>query len=96
MSCDVCSLFPPGSLVVVKQGRYAGSVFVTIGIAGTDNDARILIADGRRIKAGKPKKKNARHIERTGVILGEVTRRLERGKALDDGWLCEVIARGGR
>ncbi|MDR3354389.1 MAG: hypothetical protein LBO21_05075 [Synergistaceae bacterium] len=80
----------------MKRGRFAGSVFVTLGIADAENNARVLIADGRRIKAGRPKKKNARHLERTGVLLCEVAHRLEKGESLDDGWLCEVIARGGR
>jgi hypothetical protein len=65
-------------------------------VVDAENNAKILIADGRRIRAGRPKRKNARHVERTGVVLGEVAQRLARGEAIDDGWLCEVIARSGR
>jgi ribosomal protein L14E/L6E/L27E len=80
----------------VKRGRFSGSVFVTLGIADAENNARILIADGRRFKAGRPKKKNARHLERMDAVLSKVEQRLKKGETLDDGWLCEVIARGER
>jgi ribosomal protein L14E/L6E/L27E len=91
MSCDNCETFPLGSLVVVKRGKHAGSVFVIVGIEG--KNGRILIADGRKISATRPKRKNLRHVEATGGISSLVAQRLAGGKFLDDGWLAEVVSR---
>ncbi|MDR3333037.1 MAG: hypothetical protein LBT08_10465 [Synergistaceae bacterium] len=55
-----------------------------------------MLADGRRFKVGRPKRKNVRHIDATGEVVIEVAQRLERGDSLDDGWLCEILSRGGR
>jgi ribosomal protein L14E/L6E/L27E len=87
-------IFPLGSLVVVKRGRHAGSVFVVIGIGGElDENDRVLIADGRKISVRKPKRKNLRHVGMTGKVSVEVSQRLAGGKRLDDGWLAQIISR---
>jgi hypothetical protein len=86
--------FPLGSVVLVKRGHHAGSVFVVIGVDNRGgSDDMPLIADGRHISARKPKRKNPRHISAVGVVSGDVAARLARGKRIDDGWLCEVISR---
>ncbi|MDR0763995.1 MAG: hypothetical protein LBE65_00170 [Synergistaceae bacterium] len=85
--------FPPGSLVIVKRGHHAGSVFAVLGILNERNRDRILIADGIRISAGKPKKKNPRHVTAAGIVSFDVAERLAGGRKIDDGWLAEVIAR---
>jgi ribosomal protein L14E/L6E/L27E len=85
--------FPLGSFVVVRQGKHAGSVFVVIGFGEkTEKNGRILIADGRKISVSRPKRKNPRHVETTGVVSREVAQRIEGGKSLDDGWLAQIIS----
>jgi hypothetical protein len=88
------SPFPLGSLVLVKRGHHAGSVFAVVGLecrSGTYD--RVLIADGRYISARKPKRKNMRHIVKSGVVVSELAARLAGGKNIDDGWLCEAVSR---
>ena len=86
--------FPLGSLVLVKRGHHAGSVFVVVGIESRDGkNEMLLIADGRHISARKPKRKNPRHVSAAGVVSGDVAARLAGGECIDDGWLCEVVSR---
>jgi hypothetical protein len=85
--------FPLGSLVIVKRGHHAGSVFAVIGTEGEGPGERVLIADGRRISARKPKRKNFGHVEPAGIVAGEIAARLAGGKFIDDGWLVFVISR---
>jgi ribosomal protein L14E/L6E/L27E len=94
MSCGNGEAFPLGGLVVVKRGKHVGSVFVVVGIdEKQEKNGRILIADGRKISAARPKRKNSRHVEATGIVSDLVRQRLAGGKFLDDGWLSEVIYR---
>jgi ribosomal protein L14E/L6E/L27E len=85
--------FPLGSLVIVKRGHHAGSVFAVLGILNEQNRDRILIADGMRISAGNPKRKNPRHVMSAGIVSSDVAERLAGGHKIDDGWLAEVISR---
>jgi hypothetical protein len=85
--------FPLGSSVVVRRGKHAGGVFAVVGIDDScGKDGKILIADGRKISAAKPKRKSPRHIELAGGIYREIGERLAEGKTLDDGWLCNIIS----
>jgi ribosomal protein L14E/L6E/L27E len=85
--------FPLGGLVVVKRGHHAGTIFAVIGICGGQNRDRILIADGKRISACNPKKKNPRHVMAAGIVSSDIAERLAGGRKIDDGWLAEVISR---
>jgi hypothetical protein len=86
--------FSPGSLVLVKRGHHAGSVFAVIGTGeNSEKNVRILIADGRKISARKPKRKNPLHVRAAGVESVEIARRVAGGKRIDDGWLAEIISR---
>lgn len=97
MSCDSDSIFPLGSLVVVKRGKYAGLMCAVIATdANAPNNGKILVADGTIVSVRRPKRKNAKHLERTGVISAEVADRLARGKKLDDGWLHAALLRHKR
>jgi microcompartment protein CcmK/EutM len=88
------SAFPLGSLVLVKRGHHAGSVFAVVGIErGAGKNELILIADGERISARKPKRKNPRHIVKAEIVSDEIATRLAGGKCIDDGWLAEVLNR---
>ena len=93
MSCGNDGLFPLGSLVIVKRGKYAGSACVVVGI--DPKDSRILIANGKSISTKHPKRKNIRHLQRTNFVFDEIKGRLARGEILDDGWLVNFLrARG--
>jgi len=88
------NVFPLGSLVLVKRGHHRGAVFAVIGIefnSGTSD--RVLIADGKYISARRPKRKNTRHIVKSGVVVCELAARLAGGKCIDDGWLFETVSR---
>jgi hypothetical protein len=86
--------FSPGSLVLVKRGHHAGSVFAVIGTSeNSEENVRILIADGRKISARRPKRKNPLHVQAAGVESAEIAQRLAGGKRIDDGWLAEIVSR---
>ena len=50
-----------GDIVVSVAGRDCGRCFLVIGSAG---DGYVLLADGRRRRVEKPKKKNLRHVRK--------------------------------
>jgi ribosomal protein L14E/L6E/L27E len=66
---------------------------VIIGIEESADGGRVLIADGRRVSAKKPKRKNLRHVEAAGKFSAEAAERLAGGKCLDDGWIAEILHR---
>jgi hypothetical protein len=80
--------FRVGDLVLVRQGKYAGSQFVVVGVEGS---ARVFIADGKHYPAAKPKKKNTLHLQKTRKYLEDVAERVAGGKPLDNGWLVQKL-----
>lgn len=76
--------FKVGDIVIVRQGRHRGSMFVVVG---TEGERRVFIADGGDYPAQKPKKKNVLHLQRTLMNLEDVAERVAGGKPLDNGWL---------
>jgi len=58
-----------GQIVRMKQGRDAGNYAVIIDIV---DDQYVLLADGEKRKANKPKKKNLHHIEIMDCVSPEV------------------------
>jgi ribosomal protein L24 len=82
-------VFVPGRLVLVKRGSCAGKWCVVLGV---DRDGRVLVADGRSRSARRPKRKNPRHLQPSGVVIEEVASLLSQGSELDDGRLSFLIA----
>lgn len=58
-----------GSIVEVIRGRDKGLLGVVVGFTG---DRLILIADGDKRKAEKPKKKNVLHVHKHSHISSDV------------------------
>ena len=56
-----------GDVVLVLAGHDAGRHCVTLGW----RDGRILLADGKLRTLEKPKGKNPKHLQTTGVVLDE-------------------------
>jgi ribosomal protein L14E/L6E/L27E len=54
-----------GSPVIGLAGRDKGSLFVAVGISG----GFVYIADGRKRKLEKPKRKNVKHISPVGTPI---------------------------
>ncbi len=54
-----------GMVVIPRAGHDAGRYHVIVAL---DGDA-VYIADGRRRKRGLPKRKNPRHLAKTGIVL---------------------------
>lgn len=78
-----------GDVVLVRQGKNKGKVFVVVGI---ESETRIFIADGSKYSVGKPKKKNVKHLQRTLMNLEDVAGRVAGGKPLDNGWLIQKVS----
>lgn len=77
-----------GDLVLIRQGKYAGSSFAVVGVEG---ETRAWVADGKHYPAAKPKKKNVLHLQRTRQYLEDVAERVAGGKPLDNGWLVQKL-----
>jgi len=63
-----------GQVVLVTQGKDAGTYAVVIGFEG---DRFVRIADGDKKRFDKPKKKNLRHIRPMPYVAEDVARSLE-------------------
>lgn len=81
--------FKPGDLVKVRQGKYAGNLFVVIS---TEGDSRAVIADGSFYKCERPKRKNVKHLQKTQINLEDVAGRIANGEIPDNGWLIREIS----
>ena len=78
--------FQAGDVVLVRRGRYAGTRFVVVG---TEGESRVFITDGRNYRTGKPKKKNAAHLQKTQMNLKDAAELVDGGNTLDNGWLIQ-------
>lgn len=78
-----------GDVVFVRQGKNKGKFFVVVKI---ESETRVFIADGSNYSAGKPKKKNVKHLQRTLMNLEDVAGRVAGGKPLDNGWLIQKVS----
>ena len=58
------------SVVIVKAGKEKNSRFVVTQVL---DDRFVLIADGRKRKLSRPKKKNILHLQATGMKIDSVT-----------------------
>lgn len=77
-----------GMVVTSRAGRDAGERYVVVGTAGDD---MVLVADGRRRSAGRPKRKNAKHLAVHGQA-GPIAERLREGRAVTDEDLRAALA----
>jgi len=77
-----------GMVVTSRAGRDAGDRYVVVGTAG---EGMVLVADGRRRGAGRPKRKNVKHLVVHGPA-GPVAGRLCEGEAVTDEELRAVLA----
>lgn len=78
-----------GDVVVVCRGKHIGVLFVVVG---TEEEGRVLIADGRKYKTASPKRKNPVHLRKMLINLKDVCVRIAGGKCLDNGWLAQQIS----
>ncbi len=77
-----------GMVVTSRAGRDAGDRYIVIGAAGADT---VLVADGRRRGASRPKRKNVKHLDIHGPA-GTLAGRLRDGGSATDEELREVLA----
>ncbi|MGI6702707.1 MAG: RNA-binding protein [Clostridia bacterium] len=66
-----------GQVVRSKAGRDKDAYFVVVGL---EKEQYLYIADGNLRKVDRPKKKKAKHLARTGIVLTEVAEKLKSGK----------------
>ncbi len=73
-------MFSIGQLVYSKNGRDKGFAFIVVGI----EDGYVYIADGKRRKLNKPKKKKIIHVQRVNRIDLDIKNKIESGAFLMD------------
>lgn len=78
-----------GMVVTSRAGRDAGDRYVVIGTAGADV---VLVADGRRRTADRPKKKNVKHVVAHGPAEPLAARLREGGVATDEELRAAIAA----
>lgn len=71
--------FGLGQLVYSKAGRDKGRAFLVVSLVG---NSFAYLVDGEMRKVEKPKKKNLKHLDSTGIIAYPIARKLERGESL--------------
>jgi ribosomal protein L14E/L6E/L27E len=77
-----------GMIVTSRAGRDAGDRYLVIGLAGAD---MVLVADGRRRGAAKPKRKNVKHLVVHGAA-GGLAERLRAGQTVTDEQVREALS----
>lgn len=75
-----------GTLVRAEAGRDKGSYFVAVGV----HDGFVEIADGRRRKAEKPKRKNPKHISPVDAQLTSGALTNKKLRQLINGYLTQI------
>lgn len=76
-------------VVTSRAGRDAGDRYVVVGAQGGDT---VLVANGRRRGAGRPKRKNVKHLAVHGPA-GSLADRLRSGQGVTDEDLRAVLTR---
>jgi hypothetical protein len=76
-----------GMVVTSRAGRDEGDRYVVIAASGDD---MALVADGRRRGAGRPKRKNVKHLVVHGPASGLIAR-LRAGEAVTDEELRDAL-----
>ena len=78
-----------GQVVYSKCGHDKGSILV---ISDIENEFLYLI-DGKTRKMDKPKKKKAKHVQKTNYLDEELKRKVENGEYLLDSDFSKAIKR---
>ncbi|MBT9258983.1 MAG: KOW domain-containing RNA-binding protein [Clostridiales bacterium] len=78
----------PGSIVRSRQGRDAGTFYVTLARL---DERYLLLTDGRKRPVRRPKKKNIRHVEVVAPPPGPLKVWIEAGRRPSDGKILEVL-----
>lgn len=68
-----------GQLVYSKAGRDKGKAFLVVSLVG---NSFAYLVDGEMRKVERPKKKNLKHLDNTGIIAEPIARKLEKGESL--------------
>lgn len=66
-----------GELVCSKAGRDTGRYYIVLEI---EKDTFLWLIDGRYRKSNNAKRKNYKHIRRTGLIAEDLVQKLQKGK----------------
>ena len=69
-------------------GRDKGGLFFVLE---TEGDF-LLLADGRRRRVERPKRKKRRHVQALGLPRGETAGKIERGEPVSNGELRRALA----
>ncbi len=77
-----------GRLVLSTQGRDKGKIYVIIGMC---ENGFLLVADGNQRVVERPKRKNPKHVEDTGINAFESTGAPDRGEDISDSMIRMAI-----
>jgi len=69
-----------GQIVYAKNGRDAGKPFIIVAAA----DGYVWLADGKRRKFARPKRKKSKHVRLTNRFADVLREKLENGQMIND------------
>ena len=81
-------IFEKADVVVSLNGRDEGKCFVVVGI----DDEYALLADGKRRRIEKPKRKKNKHIELEDKLAGQVAEKLIEGGKVTNNEIRRALA----
>lgn len=70
-----------GAVVYSTQGRDKDNYYVCVTDAA---DGFVFVCDGKSHKMAKPKRKNVKHLKRTGLTLTAIAEKIAGGKKVFD------------
>ncbi|MCD7778778.1 MAG: KOW domain-containing RNA-binding protein [Clostridiales bacterium] len=82
-------MFSIGQMVYSKNGRDKGEAFIIVGIEGD----YLLLADGKRRKLEKPKRKKMIHVQKVNKVDGDIKNKIENNMYLLDSDLRSSLKR---
>lgn len=81
-------LYPIGQLVLSIRGKDRGTFYVVVGFDGN----QLALVDAKRFNVSRPKRKNAKHVQRTSCCATGLVTLIEMGKNIDHGCFCQFLA----
>ena len=77
-----------GQIVYATRGRDVGQVFIVVAA----ENGYVMLADGKRRKFAKPKRKKNKHLQATNCFADVVKAKLESGQMIGDSDVRKALA----
>ena len=83
--------FTLGQIVISRQGKDAGLEYV---VSGFEPDGRVRLIRPLKYNVRNPKKKNAKHLQKTSRTAENLTEKIKAGNDIDAGYFHRSVRNG--